>query len=65
MKELKEIKQFFPRFEGKNVYGAIAALRFHEESDKYAASQGLFVIEPSGENFVVIKNQKNFDPKKW
>jgi arginyl-tRNA synthetase len=65
IKELEDIKRFFPRFEGKNIYGAIAALKFHEGSDKYAASKGIFVIEPSGENFVSIKNLKDFKPKKW
>jgi len=65
IKELEDIKRFFPRFEGKNIYGAIAALKFHEGSDKYAASKGIFVIEPSGENFVAIKNLKDFKPKKW
>jgi Holliday junction resolvase len=65
IEELKDIKRFFPRFEGKNIYGAIAALKFHEGSDKYAESKGIFVIEPSGENFVTIKNLKDFKPKKW
>lgn len=65
VEEMKKIKRFFPRFEGKNVYGAIAALKFLEESDKYAASQGLFVIEPSGDNMITIKNKPDFQPKKW
>lgn len=62
---MKNIKTYFPRFKDKNVYGAIAAVKFHEESDKYAASKGLFVIEPNGDELVKIKNNTQFKPKKW
>ncbi|GIV27905.1 MAG: hypothetical protein KatS3mg027_1719 [Bacteroidia bacterium] len=65
LKNMERVRKFFPRFEGKNIYGAVAALKYYAGSDKFAESKGLFVIEPSGEDTVIIKNDKNFKPKKW
>ncbi len=65
LKNMERVRRFFPRFEGKNIYGAVAALKYYAGSDKFAESKGLFVIEPSGEDTVIIKNNKNFQPKKW
>lgn len=63
LEDLKEFKTFFPRYADCKVYGAIAALKFNEQSDRYAASQGLFVVEPAGEGLVNIKNTNDFKPK--
>ncbi len=66
LKNMERVRKFFPRFEGKNIYGAVAALKYYAGLDKFAESKGLFVIEPSGEDSVVIKkNDKNFQPKNW
>jgi len=64
--ELKEdlirFKTFFPEFSHYKVYGAIAALKYDAESDKYAYRNGLFVIKTTGEGVVEIDNDQEFVP---
>lgn len=68
-KKIKELASLFTGQWGNlvealyKVYGAIAAIRFEEDSDKYAMHQGIFVLSPSGENLVRIDNEKGFRPK--
>ena len=61
--DLKEFKKFFPRFADCKVYGGLAALKFYEASEKYATTQGLFIIEPAGEGLVRIQNEDSFVPR--
>ena len=46
----------------RNVWNK-AGLKFNAQSNKYAAKNGLFVIEPAGEGLVKIQNAANFVPK--
>ena len=62
---LKNFKRFFPQYKKYTVYGAIAGLRLDEQCDRYAASQGLFVVEFTGKGLARIKNKKNFIAKKF
>jgi Holliday junction resolvase-like predicted endonuclease len=64
LEKLKDFKKYFPRYKDAQVYGAIAAVNFEEESDKYAYRQGLFVLKFSGE-VVKIANDIEFKPKVW
>jgi len=63
IEDLKEFKTFFSQYKSYKIYGGLAALKFEEESHKYATSQGLFVIESTGEGLVQIQNKKEFTPK--
>jgi hypothetical protein len=63
VEDLKEFKLFVPRCADCKVYGGLAALKFHEASEKYAATQGLFIIEPAGEGLVRIQNEGDFIPR--
>ncbi|MBI4648222.1 MAG: hypothetical protein HY738_16970 [Bacteroidia bacterium] len=65
IKTLKEFKTFFPHYFGCKVYGAVAALKYYEESDKYAEGKGLFVIHSRGEGLLEIKNVQGFKPKEF
>jgi len=61
--DLQEFKQFFPQYKNYKVYGAMAALRYYAECDKYAQKKGLFVLKSTGENLIQMQNDKKFKPK--
>lgn len=63
IEKMSRIKEYFPHYEDKNVYGAVAGIRYSENSDKYAYRKGLFVIKNSGEGMLTIANNKQFKPK--
>ncbi len=62
--DLGEFSQFFPEYNQKQLYGAVAGIEIEEGADKYAYRQGLFVLAQAGEN-VTILNDDNFQPKVW
>ncbi len=64
MDDLKEFRQFFPEYNQKQLYGAVAGIEMEEGADKYAYRQGLFVLVQTGEN-VSILNDEQFKPKAW
>lgn len=64
IEDLKEFHQFFPEYNQKQLYGAVAGIEIEEGADKYAYRQGLFVLAQSGES-VAILNDAKFQPKVW
>ena len=46
LRKMKRFKGIFHEFEGKDVYAAVAAMRFANGSDKYARRMGLYVLSP-------------------
>ncbi|GBE76062.1 hypothetical protein myaer87_32890 [Microcystis aeruginosa NIES-87] len=64
IKNLTEFRQFFPEYNHKQLYGAVAGIEMEEGADKYAYRQGLFVLAQRGEN-VAILNDTEFQPKTW
>jgi hypothetical protein len=62
--DLANFRRFFPEYQQKQVYGAIAAMDIEDGADKYAYRQGLFVLTQSGET-VTILNGEQFQPKNW
>ncbi len=62
--DLQEFKQFFPEYNQKQLYGAVAGIEIEEGADKYAYRQGLFVLVQTGET-VTILNYEQFQPKAW
>jgi hypothetical protein len=60
IEKLSRFFEFFPKYKGMTLYGAVAGIRIEEESDKYAdpsqyaQDKGLFVLTLSGEGMVVI-----------
>ncbi len=64
VRDLNKFRQFFPEYEQKQLYGAVAGIEIEEGADKYAYRQGLFVLAQSGES-VAILNSKDFQPKTW
>ena len=63
--KLERLFEFFPKYKGMKLYGAVAGIRIEEAADKYAYRKGLFVLTLSGENMVVILNDEKFKPKEW
>jgi hypothetical protein len=64
IEDLREFRQFFPEYNHKQLYGAVAGILIEEGADKYAYRQGLFVLAQAGEN-VAILNDENFQPRAW
>ena len=64
MEDLTQFRQFFPEYNQKQLYGAVAGIEIEEGADKYAYRQGLFVLAQAGET-VAILNNSDFRPKNW
>jgi len=64
MEDLTQFRQFFPEYNQKQLYGAVAGIEIEEGADKYAYRQGLFVLAQAGET-VAILNNSDFQPKNW
>lgn len=61
--DLDHIFDYFPRYRGCHIYGAVAGLDIVEEADRYAYKRGLFVLSVSGEGLVKIRNDERFQPR--
>ena len=64
IEDLRQFRQFFPEYNQKQLYGAVAGIEIEEGADKYAYRQGLFVLAQKGEA-VAILNELDFQPKGW
>ncbi len=64
IKDLGEFKQFFPEYNHKQLYGAVAGIEIEEGADKYAYRRGLFVLAQSGETIIIL-NDEQFQPRSW
>jgi len=63
--KLSRFFEFFPKYKGMKLYGAVAGIKIEESADRYAYRKGLFVLTLSGEGMVVILNDEKFKPKQW
>jgi Holliday junction resolvase-like predicted endonuclease len=63
--KLKLFKKIFPQYKGYKVIGAVAALKYEGQSDKFAYRQGVFVLRCTGEGIIKIMNDKKFIPKEF
>ena len=64
MEDLKRFRHFFPEYEQKRLYGAVAGIEIEDSADKYAYKQGLFVLAQKGEA-VGSLNTSDFEPRVW
>jgi hypothetical protein len=53
-----------PRYQSFNILGAVAAMVIPSDVASYAYRRGLFVIAQSGEDLVILNDEK-FKPKAW
>jgi hypothetical protein len=59
---LERFRDAYPEYRSMRVYGAVAALLFESESDKYAYRHGMFVLKPT-EGVAQIVNDTDFKPR--
>jgi len=64
LERLDKFKKLLPRYQNLKILGAVAAMVTPSEVARYAYRQGLFVITQSGDNLVILNDQK-FKPKAW
>ena len=54
---------FFPKYEGYTIYGAVAGVQIDEGVSEFAYRRGLFVLGLGREGLVQMLNDKQFNPK--
>lgn len=64
LERLDKFKRLLPRYQNLEILGAVAAMVTPLEVANYAYRQGLFVIAQSGDNLVILNDQR-FKPKAW
>jgi hypothetical protein len=62
LKRLPHFFEYFPRYRGLKLYGAVAGLSVETSVARYAYKKGLFVLVPAG-NLVRIWNDEKFVPR--
>lgn len=63
LEDMAEFPEFFHHYRDSKIYGAVAALRMEQKSDRFAQKQGLFVIKVGGEGMTEILNDSDFMAK--
>jgi len=61
--DLDQLLDYFPRYDGYKIYGAVAGLDIAEKADRYAYKRGLYVLRVSGDGLVTIGNDPSFRPR--
>ena len=64
IERLGKFKQFMPRFADTKALGAVGGMVVPKDVARYAYRKGLFVLAQSGEN-VIILNDDKFKPRVW
>ena len=62
LENVRNFKNYFPRYKDTTIYGAMAFLNVEKESDVLAEEKGLFIIRATGDSALLV-NQANFKPK--
>ena len=63
LRKLRHFRKWMPEYAGKErVFGAVAYIRVHSNSDKMAEKNGLFTIRATGKSAKIV-NPKGFEPK--
>lgn len=64
-RDLERLPEFFPRYRGLHVYGAVASLHVEEEADRFAYRQGLFVLRMGRDGLIEMANDSAFRPRDY
>lgn len=62
--KLQKFKLAFPEQSQHQVYGAVAAIEFVQDVDRYPYRKGLFVIRQCGDS-VELTNDTGLQPRAW
>jgi hypothetical protein len=49
----------------RSYYGAVAGVVMSESEKTYALKKGFYVIEPSGESFIITSPEGAYSPRAW
>jgi hypothetical protein len=49
----------------RKYLGAIAGMVFNDNEKEFALKCGLYVIEPSGETFIITAPEGKYTPREW
>jgi len=63
LEDMAGFPEFFHHYRDSRIYGAVAALRTEQKSDRFAQKQGLFVIKVGGDGMTEILNDSDFRAK--
>ena len=63
LKKFDTFLDFFPKYKGYTIHGAVAGVQIDEGVDKYAYRNGLFVLGLGREGLVRMLNDDKFDPR--
>ena len=63
IKKFDTFLDFFPKYKGYTLHGAVAGVQIDEGVDKYAYRNGLFVLGLGREGLVRMLNDDKFDPR--
>jgi len=64
LERLAKFKELMPRYRDVKALGAVAGMVVPENSAIYAYHKGLYVLAQSGENMVILNDDK-FEPRVW
>ena len=64
IERLGKFKGFMPRFADLRALGAVGGMVVPKEVARYAYRKGFFVLAQSGENIVILNDEK-FKPRVW
>lgn len=59
LEQMEHFKTAFHPFANYTVYPAVAAIKYDEDSDKYAFRKGVFVLQSTGKDMFTLKAPKN------
>jgi hypothetical protein len=65
LEDLAHFLEFFPRYAGRQIFGAVAGVSIEENADRYAYKRGLFVLGLVGGDMVQILNDAKFRPRNF
>jgi len=55
--------EFFNKYQGYSIYGAVAALRIEQAADRYAEKSGLFVVKVGSNSLISLINNEELVPR--
>ena len=65
LEKMARIREYLPEHKEKTIFGAVAAIKYENASDKYAYKNGLFVLINKGEDIIKIANKQGFVPRSF
>ncbi len=65
LEKMARIRVFFPKWADMKFYGALAAIKYDENTERLGYRHGLFILTNSGEGIIKIANDPKFVPDEF